>query len=500
MTPRRALLSLPLALAAPRIARAAEAARIAVATDRPGRPVPRALFGTNLQWEHDGDGVLLPGPGTSWRPGLFEAIESAGISVLRFPGGSLANTYRWRDGTGPRDRRAGGLSYDFRPIPSRFGSDEFLALASRTKTEAIVTANLSAGPDEAADWVSYLTDPASQARARNGHPAPIAAPWWEIGNELYAPRERGHLTAAAYAAHLAPFAAAMRARNPAIQLGAMLEGAFQQAAWMHGVMPHLMAWNETVLKDGIGAIDFVALHFAAPFDTLWRDARLNELVWAGPLAFRDTIAGVRAQLARHGRPAMPIVVSEYTTFFGGAPAPRIATAENAIFAALMLMEMMRTPQVTAAANWSLINNSSFGMLRAEAGGPVQPRPLHAAFAAMASLAGKALLPVSLTRPGYTVPAKGNVPGYADVGAIDAVAVAAPGGAVELAVVNRAPGRPIDATPVFPVPLRRVAGTQWHGGEGQATAWQTARLPPAPPGAVLALPPGSLTLLRFEPIA
>ena len=111
-----------------------------------------------------------------------------------------------------------------------------------------------------------------------------------------------------------------------------------------------------------------------------------------------------------------------------------------------------------------------------------------------------LLPVALTRPGYAVPAKGNVPAYPDVGAIDAVAVAAPGGAVELAVVNRAPGRPIDATPAFPAPLRRVAGTQWHGGEGQAPAWQTARLPPAPPGAVLALPPGSLTLLRYEPVA
>ena len=488
-------------LALPSVAaRANEPARIDIAADRPGRPVPRHLFGSNLQWEYDGDGALLPGDGVTFRPGLVDSIRAAGIQLLRFPGGSLANTYRWHAGVGPRARRPEGLSYDFRPIPSRFGSDEFLALSRAVGCEAIITANLSAGPREAADWLDYLSAPpgteAGRARAANGNALGITAPFWEIGNELYAPRERGHLDAADYAAQLAPFAAALHARNPSVAVGAMLEGAFQRAAWMESVMPHLMRWNETVLRTAIGAIDFVALHFAAPFDTLWRDARLNELVWAGPLAFRETLAGIKALLARYGRPDLPIIVSEYTSFFGGAPASRIATAENALFAALMLMEMIREPQVIAAANWSLLNNSSFGMLRSDIA--VQPRPLYPIFAALADLAGKPTLPVVLQRPAYAVAAKGNVPAYTDVGALDAVAVAS-GRGVELAIVNRAPGRPIDATVVTAGPkLRRAGGTQFYGGEGQATTWSEARLPVAPSESPILLPPASFTILAFEP--
>lgn len=475
--------------------------------DRPGRPVPPLLFGSNLQWTDLGDGALVKRGGDfAWNPDLFRRLAESGARLLRFPGGALANTYRWRSGIGPRSLREPGLDFSGKPEPSVFGTDEFLALCASAGVAGLVTVNLSAGAAEAADWLAYLNaDTAGgtdRARAGNGAPRPPGVQFVEVGNELYAEREHGSLPPVEYGRAVARFAAALRTRFPGVQVGAMLEGAFQQAAWARAAVPKLLDWNEAVLASCGREIDFVALHFATPFDTHWLEDDLHRLVWAGPVAFEMTVAAVKQLLQRHARADLPIVVSEYTTFFGEttAPSARIAGTENALFCALMLFAMMRDPSIVAAANWSLLNNGTFGLLATDRDGRLSPRPAFDCFRLLAGFAGARLVPLRITAPGYAVTAKGNVPALAEVPMLDGVGRQAAGGSFELALVNRSPTDLLQVS--IATPAHRVA---LDGGESYAmvrddpASWRLDRIAAAGAADSLSipLPPASFASLHLR---
>lgn len=127
------------------------------------------------------------------RPDLVEALRGLKPPFLRWPGGSFASTYRWKDGIGPQVRRVyhpnmiwGGYSDYY-----GFGTDEFLKLCRQLDTEPlIVLAATSTEPNmvqDALDWVHYLNDPPTtdwgRRRAANGHPAPCQVKYFQIDNE-----------------------------------------------------------------------------------------------------------------------------------------------------------------------------------------------------------------------------------------------------------------------------------------------------------------------------
>ncbi|MBR2103939.1 MAG: alpha-N-arabinofuranosidase, partial [Bacteroidales bacterium] len=65
-----------------------------------------------------------------YRTDVFNALKDLQIPVLRWPGGCFADTYHWRDGIGPADKRPkiknvfwGGTMED-----NSFGTDEFFTL------------------------------------------------------------------------------------------------------------------------------------------------------------------------------------------------------------------------------------------------------------------------------------------------------------------------------------------------------------------------------------
>lgn len=422
-------------------------ARVTVQADGQGRVVPAGLFGTNLQWEHEGDGLLRGQKGGSIPAPVLQEIQGLRPTSIRFPGGALANTYRWKHGVGASAVRPTGTSYGGQSVASIFGTDEFIQLLAATGAVPLITVNLNAGAEEAADWVDYLNGAATTAggalRQKNAGVNPPRAVYWEIGNELYSPNEPGHLSPEAYAARLGEFARTMKKRDPAIKIGAIMEASFQEAGWLASVLPGLATWNEKLLKALGPEVDFLSLHFYTPFDTLGKEADLNRLVWAGPVAFERTLARIREQARASGHPNLEIAVTEYGTFFGEKVTlnPRIASTENALFNTLLMMSFMRAPDVTIANNWSLVNNSQFGMLSWE-GGKLGMRPWREAWLRLRDFAGARLVPVEVQSEGYAVAAKGNVPAIAQLAAIDAVAVRSDRG-WRLALVNRSPEREVD---------------------------------------------------------
>ncbi|HOY12702.1 MAG TPA: carbohydrate binding domain-containing protein [Saprospiraceae bacterium] len=127
------------------------------------------------------------------RQDLFQSLQALKPPFIRWPGGSFASIYHWKDGIGPQVNRTyhpntiwGGYSDYY-----GFGTEEFLNLCDQLGSDPmIVLKATSTDPKEleyAMDWVHYLIDPQDtewgKLRAKNGHPEPYRIPYFQIDNE-----------------------------------------------------------------------------------------------------------------------------------------------------------------------------------------------------------------------------------------------------------------------------------------------------------------------------
>jgi len=127
------------------------------------------------------------------RPDLLQALRDLAPPFIRWPGGSFASTYKWKDGIGPHVSRRyhpnmiwGGYSDYY-----GFGTEEFLGLCRKLNAEPLIVLPApSTGSDQvqyAMDWVHYLNDPPTtewgRLRASNGHPNPYGVRYFQIDNE-----------------------------------------------------------------------------------------------------------------------------------------------------------------------------------------------------------------------------------------------------------------------------------------------------------------------------
>ncbi len=429
-------------LAAP-IANAAETdkATVMIRESETERVIPPMLFGSNIQWSNQGDGILDSGFPIHWFPGVIDAVKKAGVKSLRFPGGSLADRYDWKSSVGPFHQRRDGAGFDGKPVPSYFGTDEFLNLCELTKAEPVLTINWNGEPEDAADWVDYLEGSVKTRwgaeRAKNGRENPRPVIYWEVGNEMYSAVEPGFTDAKTYAKKYLAFAKAMRSRSKSIKIGINLEASFLQAAWMDKIYPHMKTWNEEVLQIAAPEVDFGILHFYAPYDTLFLDSNLTRLVLSAPLVFRQNVAEIQKLIQKYCKKNVELAVTEYSTFFGekGPLNPRIHSVEGALFDALLFFEMMKNPQIQMAQHWSLLNNGPFGMLQTE-GGSLLSSAKYPIFQRLQSFSLGKLLDMTISCPAYSVDALGNVPRMDSVPVIEGVAVRNTEGRLQIALVNR----------------------------------------------------------------
>jgi alpha-L-arabinofuranosidase len=127
------------------------------------------------------------------RPDLLNALNDLHPAFIRWPGGSYASTYKWKEAIGKYSARGyhpnkmwGGYSDYY-----GFGTDEFLRLCRKVNAEPlIVLAAPTTMPEDveyAMEWVHYLNDPPTtewgQKRAANGHAEPYGVKLFQIDNE-----------------------------------------------------------------------------------------------------------------------------------------------------------------------------------------------------------------------------------------------------------------------------------------------------------------------------
>jgi alpha-N-arabinofuranosidase len=93
------------------------------------------------------------------RNDIVAALKKMKIPSLRWPGGCFADTYHWKDGIGPKDKRPsivnrwwGGVTED-----NSFGTHDFLAMCKLLGAEPYLSGNVGSGTvQELSDWVDYV--------------------------------------------------------------------------------------------------------------------------------------------------------------------------------------------------------------------------------------------------------------------------------------------------------------------------------------------------------
>jgi alpha-L-arabinofuranosidase len=178
---------------------AAQNIRLSVDASKPGPKIGRNLFGQFA--ENLGHGLyegIWVGPDSSIpntrgiRNDVVAALKELKVPNVRWPGGCFADQYHWRKGIGPRNQRPATVNSAWGDVidTNAFGTDEFMDFIQQIGSSPYVSINVGSGtPQEAAEWLEYMTASAPTAlakeRAANGHPEPYKVGFLGIGNESW---------------------------------------------------------------------------------------------------------------------------------------------------------------------------------------------------------------------------------------------------------------------------------------------------------------------------
>ncbi len=308
--------------------------------------IPATAFGINTAiW----DGNLLDAA-------VINSVSSVGITAMRYPGGSTADDYNWQTNSVV----PGQNSY---ANPNN-GFDAFVSLAKKAGTTPILTVNYGSNatgngggtPAFAASWVQY-------ANITHGY----GIKYWEIGNEVYGNGEYGSswetdLHAAhdptTYGSNVVQFAAAMKAVDPTIKIGAVLTA---PGNWPDGQSPD---WNSNVLARCGSVIDFVIVHWYPESPGSETDQGLlaaPQNGFAGSPGIIAMTAKLRSLISQYGgknASSIQIMVTE-TNSVAYNPGKQTVSIVNAMFAADTLLTWVENG-VANVDVWDLHNGSVGG--------------------------------------------------------------------------------------------------------------------------------------------
>jgi len=234
---------------------AAQKVELTVDVSKAGAKIDRNIFGQFA--EHLGHGVyegIWVGPGSpipntrGIRNDVVAALKAIKAPNVRWPGGCFADEYHWRKGIGSQRPETLNPNWGGVIEPNTFGTHEFMDFLDQIGAEAYLSVNVGSGtPQEAAEWLEYLTtaQPTALAkeRAANGHPAPYKIAYLGIGNESW--DCGGNMTPDYYLSQLKIYSRFVRNFNPAQQDKQRM---LKIAVGPGGGEPRFTEWTEAVMK------------------------------------------------------------------------------------------------------------------------------------------------------------------------------------------------------------------------------------------------------------
>ncbi|MET1057915.1 MAG: alpha-L-arabinofuranosidase C-terminal domain-containing protein [Pedobacter sp.] len=228
------------------------------------------------------------------RNDIVKALKKLKIPNLRWPGGCFADTYHWKDGIGPKDKRASIVNTNWGDVTedNSFGTHDFLNLCELLETEPYISGNVGTGTvQEMVDWMQYTNfdtkSPMSDLRRQNGRDKAWKVKYWGIGNETYGCG--GHMRVEYYADLYRQYASFM-SNDGKNHLSFVAAGAKNDD----------YHWTETLMKDvPLYLLDGIAMHHysyvdweekgaAAKFDEGQYFKTMKQAVWMEELVARHS--------------------------------------------------------------------------------------------------------------------------------------------------------------------------------------------------------------------
>jgi len=257
------------------------------------------------------------------RNDVLFALREIKVPNLRWPGGCFADTYHWKDGIGPKEKRAsivntnwGGVTED-----NSFGTDEFMKLTELIGCDAYINGNVGSGSvKEMSEWVEYLTSdavsPMTNLRKQNGREKPWAVKYFAIGNENWGCG--GNMTAEFYANTMKQYSTF---------LGNYAGNQLYRVAC--GPSDYNFGWTETLMKDESTRSMFqgLSIHYYSVVDG-WNfkgsATRFDEREWFETMRLNlqmdDIIKGHSAIMDRYDPlKTKGLVVDEWGNWFNVEP-------------------------------------------------------------------------------------------------------------------------------------------------------------------------------------
>ncbi|MGB9435736.1 MAG: alpha-L-arabinofuranosidase C-terminal domain-containing protein, partial [Candidatus Acidiferrum sp.] len=323
------------------------------------------------------------------RKRLVNELRKIKAPVVRYPGGCFADSYSWRDGVGPADKRPRRTNFwadeeKSTAAPTarkfetnRFGTNEFMHLCKLIGCQPYLAANVrSLTAEDFYRWVEYCNSPAgsttlAELRAAAGSPEPFGVRFWGVGNESWGCG--GNFTPQEYAVEFRRFATWLPRYGQALSLVASgpnsgdwswTRGFFEelvrkdpgQLDSVYGLSLHDYAWNlsrgrtDDWDQSKGDALAFEAIDW---YELLREGQRIEELIEGHWRIMSEFDAQHRVKLVvdewgpwyRAGSEATPGDLFEQTP-----------TLRDAVFSAMTLDIFNRHPEKVAMANCAQLIN------------------------------------------------------------------------------------------------------------------------------------------------
>ena len=418
------------------------------------------------------DGIWV-GPGSSipnihgYRRDVVEALQRLHVPVVRWPGGCYADTYHWRNGIGPRDKRPVTINYSWGGVEQRnqFGTHEYFDFAELIGSKTYLSVNVGSGtPAEARDWVEYVSSPlhstVADERRANGRDKPWKLDYVGLGNEMWGCG--GDQTAEESSAIMRRFATYLQIGPKLIASGASdrdyhwtevlmrAEGPYHAPSPFYGVSLHYYTvptgnWDHKGSAIGFPESEWVS--------TLARTRALEDMI-----EHHEAIMDKADPQKKVG-----LMVDEWGTWYDPAPGSNPAflvqenTLRDALVAATNFHIFMRHADRVRMANIAQMVNVLQSIIRTD-GPRMVLTPTYYAFLMYRPFQGATAIPVNVSTPNYTI-------GSETVPAIDVTAARGADGTTYVGLINADPNQPADVSLSLPGSAqRRVTGELLTGAK------------------------------------
>ena len=418
------------------------------------------------------DGIWV-GPGSSipnihgYRRDVVQALQRLHVPVVRWPGGCYADTYHWRNGIGPRDKRPVTINYSWGGVEQRnqFGTHEYFDFAELIRSKTYLSVNVGSGtPAEARDWVEYVSSPlhstVADERRANGRDKPWKLDYVGLGNEMWGCG--GDQTAEEASAIMRRFATYLQIGPKLIASGASdrdyhwtevlmrAEGPYHAPSPFYGVSLHYYTvptgnWDHKGSAIGFPESEWVS--------TLARTRALEDMI-----EHHEAIMDKADPQKKVG-----LMVDEWGTWYDPAPGSNPAflvqenTLRDALVAATNFHIFMRHADRVRMANIAQMVNVLQSMIRTD-GPRMVLTPTYYAFLMYRPFQGATAIPVNVSTPNYTI-------GSETVPAIDVTAARGADGTTYVGLINADPNQPADVSLSLPGSAqRRVTGELLTGAK------------------------------------